>query len=73
MPAIGYGNTYFGTAYSDEERAYCVDAWGGKEIWNTALAPFKNVCGTVTWHSEHGGSSPVVEKYMRNICLPGSE
>ncbi|KAF5413591.1 MAG: Outer membrane protein assembly factor BamB [Candidatus Methanophagaceae archaeon] len=47
VPAIGYGNAYFGDAYNGS-RAYCVDAWSGKEKWNRSVADGKNVCGTVT-------------------------
>ncbi len=47
VPAIGYGNAYFGDAYNGS-KTYCVDAWSGKEKWNRSVADGKNVCGTVT-------------------------
>ena len=49
VPAIGYGNAYFGSAYAyDDNRAYCVNAWSGDEIWSRRTAVDKNICGTVT-------------------------
>ena len=47
VPAIAYGNAYFGCAY-DRNRAYCVDAWDGEEVWNTSVSVGKHVCGSVT-------------------------
>jgi outer membrane protein assembly factor BamB len=47
VPAIGYGNAYFGDAYHGS-KAYCVDAWSGEEKWSRSVADGKNVCGTVT-------------------------
>ena len=47
VPAIGYGNVYFGSFYyGGDSKAYAVNAWDGKEIWETGVT--YDVCGSVT-------------------------
>jgi len=48
VPAIAYDTVYFGSAYSGDNRVYCVDACSGKEVWNTSFPIDKSVCGSVT-------------------------
>jgi outer membrane protein assembly factor BamB len=48
VPAVAYGNIYFGCYGGRDNRAYGVDAWSGKKIWNTSFPSTKHVCGSVT-------------------------